>query len=82
MNGVSISEAIASGTPVLTTKNLNLAQFINDNGVGIAKNDWNINDIINIIENNESFVKNCLQYRNEFSIKNISGKLINICKRK
>ena len=80
MNGVSISEAIAAGTPVLTTENLNLAQFINENGVGIAKNDWNINDIITIIENNNTFVKNCLKYRKEFSIESIAEKLISLCK--
>lgn len=82
MNGVSISESIASGTPVLTTENLNLVNFINETKVGIANNNWDVNDIITIIENNESFVQKCLKYRNEFSINRISEKLINICTRK
>ncbi|MDR9859875.1 glycosyltransferase [Treponema socranskii] len=82
MNPVSILESIASGTPVLTTENLNLAHFIHESKVGIAKNDWNINDIITIIENNNTFVENCLKYRNEFSIETIAQKLVGLCKRR
>lgn len=78
MNGVSISESIVCGTPVLTTENLNLAEFINDSKVGIAKNDWDVNDIITIIEDNQWYVDNCLHFRKDFSAENIAEKLINI----
>lgn len=64
LNMVSIPEAICSGTPILTNMQPASADYIADNNLGIAKENWGPIDIVNIIENNQSYINNCKEYRN------------------
>ncbi len=64
---ISIVEAIAVGTPILTTDvPLNSAYIIKEK-LGIAKPVWDENDLAEISQNNNEYAKNCLSYREKLS---------------
>lgn len=65
-NMISIIEAIAVGTPVLTTEVPLNSAYIKKYNLGIAKN-WDKNDLKKIVDNNELYVGNCLKYRKKLS---------------
>lgn len=62
-----VSEAIATGTPILSNSVIHNDYIINNNNLGIAKSDWNYLDIIKIIENNNNYVENCIKYQEKVS---------------
>lgn len=76
MNMVSIPESIASGTPVITNRLPASADYIAKEKLGIAKDNWNEYDLKKIIDDNPSYVQNCLNYRdkltNSFSAQQIT----------
>lgn len=76
-NMVTIPEAIVSGTPIVTNLVPTNSTMINDNNLGIAKNDWNDEDLVEIADNNSFYVEQCEKYRNELSTLNTAQKLIN-----
>lgn len=65
-NMISIVEAIAVGTPILTTDVPLNCSYIKKYSLGIAK-DWDKNDLKEISDNNEFYVNNCMKYRIELS---------------
>ena len=73
LNMVSIPEAIASGTPILTNRVPASVYYIENNKLGIAKDNWNEYDIKTLIDDNQLYVNNCINYRdkltNEYSAK-------------
>lgn len=66
-NMVSIVESIAVGTPILTTDIPLNSEYIKKYQLGIAKNRWDENDLQDILDKNEEFVNNCIQYRENLS---------------
>lgn len=62
-----VSEAVATGTPVLSNTVIDNDYVINNNNLGISKADWTYLDIVNIIDNNEKYVENCINYRDKVS---------------
>lgn len=66
-NMVSVVEAIACATPIVTTTVPYNASYIKAHKLGIAKNGWDENDLNEICENSDFYVKNCLDYRAEVS---------------
>lgn len=62
-----VSEAIATGTPVLSNTVIDNDYVINNNNLGIAKENWNYLDIVDIIDNNDKYVENCIKYRDKVS---------------
>lgn len=62
---ISIAESIAVCTPVITTSVPDNAMVIEQNGLGIVRDDWSWKDMQNIIEQNEIYVNNCMQYRDK-----------------
>ena len=64
---ISIVESIALGTPVLTTEVPLNASYIKEHGLGIAKNFWNCDDMRTIVNNLDTYVDNCIQYREVLS---------------
>lgn len=66
-NMVSIVESIAVGTPVVTTSVPYNAEYIRQEKLGIVKDMWGAEELEQICEQNEAFVKNCLQYRKKLS---------------
>jgi len=75
-NMVSIPEAVVSGTPILTNLVPTNSEFISQHQLGIAKADWNEEDLKQIADNNAFYVENCVAFREELSTKSIAEKLI------
>lgn len=65
LNMVSIPEAIASGTPIITNMVPSRAEWINIEKAGIARTDWGAMELKEIADNNEKYVSNCLRLRPE-----------------
>lgn len=66
---VSIVESIAAGTPVLTTTVPFNSYYIEKEQLGMAKDDWDGEDIKMMVENNAFLVERCVQYREKLSSK-------------
>ncbi|MCG4770237.1 MULTISPECIES: glycosyltransferase family 4 protein [Bacteroides] len=77
LNMVSIPEAIVSGTPILTNTIPALANYINKNKLGIAKEQWDHKDLEQIVKDN-TYKNNCLKIRNTLSTENVANKIIKI----
>lgn len=65
-NMVSIVEALACATPVITTTVPYNASYIKGSKLGIAKDNWTADDMYEIA-NNDTYIKNCLDYRDYLS---------------
>lgn len=70
---LSIVEAIACGTPIITTDVPYNCDYIKKNNLGFVTKSLNKNDFINISENISLYVENCKKYRgkvsNEYHVK-------------
>lgn len=64
---ISIVEAIACATPILTTDIPLNCSYIKEYDLGVVRSQWYAEDIKEIVENNEFYVKNCLNYREKLS---------------
>lgn len=60
---ISIVEAIAVGTPVVTTDVPLNAEYIKKSQLGIAKKEWDVDDLRTVVEENERYAGNCIAYR-------------------
>ncbi len=80
LNMVSIPESIVSGTPILTNLQPSSASYIQKYHLGIAKKEWDENDIKEIIDNNSLYVKNCIAYRDKLTNVHSAQMLIDIFK--
>lgn len=74
---ISIIEAIAVGTPVVTTDIPHNATNIRNNKLGIVGS-WSATELIEMSENNAYYVDNCLQYREHLSNKNKVNQFIEL----
>lgn len=63
LNMVSIPEAITCGTPIVTNTVPTCTPFLIKEGLGIAKDNWDEEDLRYIVEHNKEFVENCLRVR-------------------
>lgn len=79
-NVVSISESIASGTPVLMNTIPNQTDFINDNRLGIAVDDWGVDQLIKMIDNYDLFHRNCINIRPKLTNTGCAESIVNIFK--
>ena len=68
-NMVSIVEAIAVGTTIITPNVPLNSAYIKKYNLGIAKQKWTEDDLQKIVLNNEKYVKNCMDYRYKLSTK-------------
>lgn len=66
-NMVSIPETLVCGTPVITNSIPTNSHIINRHRLGIVKNNWNEKDLMEIIDNNSFYVKNCIGYRDNLT---------------
>lgn len=78
LNVVSIPEILACGTPILTSTTPLLSGFISENGMGIAKDGWDEDDIKHVIDHNAEMIKNCQKYRYELSSRCRAEKMISV----
>ncbi len=65
-NMVSVVESIACGTPVITSTIPYNASYINSHELGIAKDNWNADDMRRVAEDSK-YIKNCIAYRQTLS---------------
>lgn len=63
LNMVSIPESIVSGTPILTNLQPASAGYIAKERLGIAKDNWGVGDLKELIDGNCEYVERCLAYR-------------------
>lgn len=66
-NMLSIIEAIAVGTPVITTTVPLNCSYIIANRLGIADDNWDENSLYKIGKNGNEYINNCLEYRKQLS---------------
>lgn len=78
LNMVSIPESIVSGTPVVMNTMPTSASFVNDNHLGIAKDNWDEHTLIQLISDYESYHEACVKAR--FGLTNVgcAKKMISI----
>lgn len=80
LNMISISESIAVGTPVITNTIPYSSEFILENELGIAKEEWNEDDIQYMCLHNEKYVENCMRYKDRLSHIYSASRLIELFK--
>ena len=78
LNMISIPESVVSGTPVITNLIPASCDYIYKEKLGIAKDDWNENDLIEIIQTNSFYVDNCIAFRDQLSIQSCAKKIVDI----
>ena len=78
LNMISMTEAIVSGTPILTNYVPHQHEMVISKQLGIAKGNWTEDDIFMLIENNEKFIENCIAQRNTLSNIYLSNEIIKI----
>lgn len=62
LNMISIGESLSVGTPVLTNTVPYSHEWIKLRKLGIAKDEWDEDDIFSLIQNNDEYVHNALNY--------------------
>lgn len=80
LNMVSIPECIVSGTPIVTNLKPASASYIAEHRLGIAKKEWDKDDLIEIIENNPVYRDNCIHYREKLTNRHAAETIIKIYK--
>lgn len=68
-NMISIVEAIAVGTPIVTTDVPLNSTYIKEYQLGIAKKQWDESDLNNVVSNSKLYIENCMKYRYKLSTK-------------
>lgn len=66
-NMISIIEAIACGVPIVTTSVPLNSSYIISHKLGIVDDNWDENDLEEIINNQKEYVENCFNYRYRLS---------------
>ena len=67
LNMLTTAEAITSGTPVVTNTVPSTASFIAANGLGIVRDDWDENDLIEVINNYDKMHAACVKEGKELT---------------
>jgi 1,2-diacylglycerol 3-alpha-glucosyltransferase len=77
LNMVSIPESIVSGTPVITNCIPYSSLIVREHNLGIV-NDWNEHDLKYIVNNNDFYIRNCIDYRDQLTTAHTVRKIIEI----
>jgi len=78
LNMISIVEAIASGTPIVTNTLPSTSSYIVQHGLGIARDGWNEEDLIQVIRNYEAMHRACVAVRDDVTNVGCAQKMIDI----
>ena len=78
LNMVTIAEAITSGTPVVTNTKPSTARFIRENGLGIVRDGWDENDLIQVISSYDHMHDACVVAGKELTNVACARKMIHI----
>lgn len=64
-NMITIDEALASCCPILTTSVPFLSDLIKSDSLGIVKDEWNEDDLNELVINKDLYFNNCMKIRNK-----------------
>ena len=78
LNMVTIAEAITSGTPVVTNTKPSTAPFIASNGLGVVRDNWDENDLIEVINSYDKMHAACVKEGKELTNVACARKMISI----
>ena len=78
LNMLTTAEAITSGTPVVTNTVPSSAPFIATRGLGIVRDNWDENDLIEIINNYDKLHEACVREGKELTNVACARKMIEI----
>jgi 1,2-diacylglycerol 3-alpha-glucosyltransferase len=78
LNMISIGESLSVGTPVLTNTVPYSHEWIKLKKLGIAKDEWNEDDIFSLIQNNDKYVHNALNYGKSLTNDAVAQKFISL----
>ena len=78
LNMVTIAEAITSGTPVVTNTKPSTARFIRENGLGIVRDGWDENDLIQVISSYDRMHDACVAAGKELTNVACARKMIHV----
>lgn len=78
LNMVTIPESIVSGTPVLMNSVPNTAGFVQNNRLGIVKDQWGVIELMDMIKNYVEFHENCIAIRDSITNVGCAKKMIDI----
>ena len=78
LNMLTTAEAITSGTPVVTNTVPSTASFIASHGLGVVRNDWDENDLIEVINNYDKMHAACKREGKELTNVACARKMIEI----
>ncbi len=76
LNMLAIMESVAVGTPVLTNCVPFDSETVQRQDLGIAREDWNEEDVARIIENNEAYSVRCKEYSTQITVDAVARRLI------
>lgn len=79
-NMVSVVESIAVGTPVVTTAVPYNAAYIRKERLGLVQDNWNVEALQEIVDDNAFYRKNCLLYRRKLSNDYCAGQFMEVFK--
>lgn len=77
-NMVSIPEAIISGTPVITTTIPHSVPYIIKRKLGIARDDWDYTDLMEVASHYDRYHQACLAMRDELTNAGCARKMVEI----
>lgn len=77
LNVVSIPESIVCGTPVLTNTVPNSARTVAQHNLGIVKDNWGLDELLEITGNNARYVANCVAYAPQLTSLHAAETLVN-----
>ena len=80
LNMVTIAEAITSGTPVVTNTQPSTASFIANKGLGVVRDNWDENDLIEVINNYDKLHDACVREGKELTNVACASKMIEIAR--
>lgn len=78
LNMVSIPEAIVNGTPVVMNTVPNTAPFVKEQRLGIVKDNWGVQELVEMIDNYEFYHDNCVKIRNKLTNVGCAKKMLDI----
>lgn len=78
LNMVSVTEAIANGTPVLMNTVPTTSAFVSQYCLGIAKNGWDEDDMKAMSDNYDNYHSNCVSQRQRFTNTGVAGLLCSL----
>ena len=78
LNLLTIAEAIISGTPVISNTVPDGMEYINNHHMGIARNNWDENDLVEVATNYEAYHNACVMHRDEMTNVGCARKMISI----